>query len=142
MYPQSDDFKTALNEAVAAAGKYSNPEVGTEHILYGLLSADGSIASTVLKEQGVTKEPLENMFENSYHTTGEPEFSVRVKHLLDGAVRLAQANGSPMVGTEHLLYHFLSMTDCYGFDSLARGYKADIAAMKTRLEEAIVSGRS
>lgn len=142
MYPQSDDFKTALNEAVAAAGKYSNPEVGTEHILYGLLSADGSIASTVLKEQGVTKEPLENMFENSDHTTGEPEFSVRVKHLLDGAVRLAQANGSPMVGTEHLLYYLLCMTDCYGFDALARGYKADIAAMKTRLEEAIVSGRS
>ena len=142
MYPESDNYQKAIKEAKRVAERFSSPEVGTEHVVYGLLKAEGSIASDILKSQGVSETPLERLFEQSEHMLlGDLDFSVRVKHLQEGAKRLAQANGSPMVGTEHLLYYLLCMTDCYGFDALARGFKVNVPAMKAQLEKAIVNGR-
>ena len=44
----------ALNNAIAAAERFGHTYIGSEHLLYGVLSVEGSVAAGLLAEYGVT----------------------------------------------------------------------------------------
>jgi ATP-dependent Clp protease ATP-binding subunit ClpC len=135
-YPVSDNLNKALEFAQKAALKYSNPEIGTEHLLYGLVCADGSFANKILREAGVNAADLEAVFADGDHTAiiGGADFTPRVQHTFMTAAKLAQRTGSRYVGTEHLLYCMLQDPSSFASQILAR-YKADVPYLSKKLEE-------
>ena len=133
-YPQSENLIKALRVAQEAAYRYSNPCIGTEHILYGLLKVSGSYAAQLLHEQRIPADQLEELFAGSgEHVVGDCDFSPRVKNFLQVSERLAQQTGSSMAGTEHLLYCILSDPASEAYRILA-SCGADITGMRRNLE--------
>ena len=97
----------ALNEAMISAENLGHAYVGSEHLLMGLLSAQG-VASSVLSSKGITKEKVEDILRMSVGA-GTPtsltpaDFTPRSKHIVEYAVALASSSGQALVGTEHIL---------------------------------------
>ncbi len=107
----SERARAALNEARLEAGRSGRPSVTSEHILYGLLTVDGSTASLVLTRLGVNTAELRLRVQNRIRGGRLPvsvdrhelEWTERARRILQEAGRLAQSLDSPTVGTEHLL---------------------------------------
>lgn len=141
-FPISENLNKAIKYAQQAALKYSNPEMGTEHILYGLTSTNGSFAAEILREVGVNAEDLESVFAQGEHSVnvGSVEFTTRVKQTLMMAFRLAQTSGEEFVGTEHMLYCMLQDSTSIAYNILTNHYKADAAQIMKKLQEVISKG--
>ncbi len=107
----SERARAALNEARLEAGRSGRPSVTSEHILYGILTVDGSTASNVLSRLGVNTAELRLRVQNRIRGGRLPvsvdrhelEWTERARRILQEAGRLAQGLDSPTVGTEHLL---------------------------------------
>jgi len=107
----SERARAALNEARLEAGRSGRPSVTSEHILYGILTVDGSTASMVLTRLGVNTAELRLRVQNRIRGGRLPvsvdrhelEWTERARRILQEAGRLAQSLDSPTVGTEHLL---------------------------------------
>lgn len=107
----SERARAALNEARLEAGRSGRPSVTSEHILYGILTVDGSTASSVLTRLGVNTAELRLRVQNRIRGGRLPvpvdrhelEWTERARRILQEAGRLAQSLDSPTVGTEHLL---------------------------------------
>jgi ATP-dependent Clp protease ATP-binding subunit ClpC len=56
--PYTQNFKEVLNSGSAEAVKLDHDYLGTEHILLGILRSDSSLASTLLKAQGLNLESV------------------------------------------------------------------------------------
>lgn len=108
-FPISENLNQAIEIAQKAAVKYSNPEIGTEHLLYGILKAQDSFGSAILRESGVSERALEDLFEGGDHTAyaSGADFTPRVKQTLILAQRLSVSQGMSFIGTEHVLYCLL-----------------------------------
>ena len=52
----SENSTRALNLALEAARQFGHGYIGTEHLLLGLLRADGGVSSKVLLDAGLTDE--------------------------------------------------------------------------------------
>ncbi len=107
-----DKFTDSVNKAVAVAKDVSEKlgcrYIGTEHILFGLMSVEGCAAQKILKENGVGIAPyaeyLKDNADPSYRYEG---YTPRTKKMFENAVMIAmQTQG--FVGTEHLLLSILS----------------------------------
>ena len=48
----------ALNAAISIAAELGHTFIGSEHILYGLMAEDSSVASTLLSKKGLSKDCL------------------------------------------------------------------------------------
>jgi len=96
----------ALSAAEDLAKSYQLSFVGTEHVVYGLLTVDG-IAARYLKERGVT---CENYLERYRHTIDRDKrfsssYSINLQRALEYARDLGvTGTAHPLIGTEHLLY--------------------------------------
>ncbi len=108
----------ALNSAVRIAEGLGHTYIGSEHLLAGLLSADGSVAATALITRGVTAEKIENAIRTSVGI-GTPtvlspnDFTPRSKNIIESAVSASRASGQNYVGTEHILIALLRDSDCF-----------------------------
>lgn len=127
-FPVTENLNTAIQNAQKAALKYSNPEVGTEHLLYGLLTSDNSFASKLLTEVGVKKNDVEIMFENGEHASiiGGVDYTFRVKQTMMQAYKLCQASGDHLLGTEHLLYCLLVDRTSMAYNFLEKHCRVDM----------------
>jgi len=107
----SERARAALNEARLEAGRSGRPSVTSEHILYGILTVDGSTAASLLNRLGVNTGELRQRVQNRIRGGRLPvnadrhelEWTERARRILQEAGRLAQSLDSPSVGTEHLL---------------------------------------
>jgi ATP-dependent Clp protease ATP-binding subunit ClpA len=54
----SEDTKRAIGLAAAEADRLHHADIGTPHLLLGILSDDGSLAASMLREAGVTLEAI------------------------------------------------------------------------------------
>jgi ATP-dependent Clp protease ATP-binding subunit ClpC len=54
--PFSEETKHCLNFAMQEADRFQHNHIGPEHLFLGLLRADGSLAASILTDQGVTLE--------------------------------------------------------------------------------------
>ncbi len=139
-YPLSENVKKALVEAEKIANKYSNPSVGTEHLLYGLIKVENSVAGKLLREHGVTTSYADSVFSDYPHEMVRSlSFTSRAASVLAYAERLAIGNGSNVVGTEHILYSLIidpaSTAAC-----LIKQYNPDLGSLVAKLEDAIADG--
>ena len=60
-FKMTDNLKKVLDIAREMAETLNSPEIGTEHVLFGILSAGGSAASKALNEAGVKSDDLDKL---------------------------------------------------------------------------------
>lgn len=107
----------AIQNAIQVAFELSHNYIGTEHLLIGLLTAEG-VAGTVLSENGVDKDRLLQLIEQliapqtNVKLMESDNFTPRSRKIINQSVREAMRLKSNLVGTEHLLMALLKESDC------------------------------
>lgn len=97
------DSKSALERAMICAFEHEHTYVGTEHLLYGLISAEESPLRAFLNTQGISPEQLESELQTVFHgvsrfpdmnelmqDSGENELLPEMEELLDEQKPLSQ----------------------------------------------------
>ena len=120
----------AIEGARRSAGELGHSFVGTEHLLLGILRAEDSLGSRVLRRRGLREEALRAQICRSLGegAPGGPRqgLSIRAQLAVEGAAREAEALGQLVIGTEHLLLGILRQPDCGGCRALtALGQEPD-----------------
>lgn len=114
---------TALNAAIEYAENLGHTYIGSEHLLLGLLTSEGSVAYTALTAKGITADNVETVVRNNVGI-GTPtvlspnDFTPRSKNIIETSVGLARSLGHGYVGTEHILVAILRDRSCYATDIL------------------------
>ncbi|MGN0328985.1 MAG: ATP-dependent Clp protease ATP-binding subunit [Lachnospira sp.] len=114
-------FTNKANEALKYAAETSamlgHGYVGSEHLLIGLVKAEGGLASSVLVSNDVTDEKLINLVyqliapDNVVSVKEPMGYTPRVRRILEGAVKEAARFNSSDIGTEHILIAIIKETD-------------------------------
>ncbi len=113
----TESARAAISFATEVAYKLSHNYVGTEHLLIGLLEADG-VASTILEKNGVQVDKVIELVNQliAPSTTMEAVevdgFTPRAKRILDQSIKEAYRLKTQQVGTEHILIALIKETDC------------------------------
>ena len=99
----------ALNHAAETAAMLGHGYIGSEHLLLGLIKAEGSLASSILIDNDVTDEKITNLVyqliaPDSNISVKEPAgYTPRVRRILENASKEAIRFKSELIGTEHIL---------------------------------------
>ena len=107
----------ALEYAQDLAMELGHNYIGTEHILYGLISEGTGIASKVLENQGISAEKIKESIEEIVGVGDEIEdsnqitFTPRSKRVIESAFLDARRTGTEYIGTEHLLIGIMKEGD-------------------------------
>lgn len=107
----------ALEAADKASKELGHGYIGTEHILIGLLSVEDCLASSILKNHGVSLEKLKELIEQLISPSNginirEPEgYTPRAKRVLDASYRETVRFRATLIGTEHILIAIIKETD-------------------------------
>ncbi len=113
----TENAQEAVDNAKEIAYALSHNYIGTEHILIGLLTAQG-VAAAVLEENGVDKDKLIDLIEQLIAPPGnvgvmeKDKFTPRTRKIFDQSVREAAKLKAQKVGTEHLLIALIKESDC------------------------------
>ncbi len=140
-FPVSENMKKALDNAREVAVRFSSPVIGTEHMLYGLLTVENSLAGKLLRDGGLAPLFLEMLFDSSDHVAGvNPDLTDRVQNTFMAAQQISQSNGGTFVGTEHFLYSMLQDSTSVAYGIVSK--YMNVNAVLQRLRMAIGSGRT
>lgn len=104
----TERVRKVLSIAEKEAVKLKHSYVGTEHILYGLITEGQGIAARALIDNGVNKEIIESKIkdmigEGQSDVKGSIGLTPRSKKVLNLAMDEARKMGHNYIGTEHLL---------------------------------------
>lgn len=128
---------TAQNEARAAG----SAEIGTAHLVLGLLAEPEGLAAPALASQGVAADDLRAAATAALPPAAESlpaliPFDADAKKALELTFREALRLGHGYVGTEHVLLALLELENGRG---LLSGLGADKAATETAVTDALAS---
>ena len=110
-YDFTNRLRGALIKAREEAQLRSHEQVGTEHLLLGLLAEDDTLVMDVLENLGAQGFDLQNAIEDRL-VDGTPNprgratdlpYTPRARVVLDQAIATAHEFGDGYVGTQHLL---------------------------------------
>ena len=104
--------QSALEKAQQSAMELGHNYIGSEHLILGLIKEEDSVASKVLRENGVTAEAITDKISRLIGTaapTGEPVSGMtpRTKRIIEISYAEASRMGHNYIGTEHLLLAIL-----------------------------------
>ena len=105
----TDKAKAALACAEKCARSLKQGDVGTEHILLGVLKEGTGVAAKVLTDNGITADAVQQMikeliaFDNAVTVQEKEGYSPRAHRVLEEADRQAERFGQAKTGTEHIL---------------------------------------
>lgn len=114
----------ALNAALGAAMGYGHTYVGSEHILYGLVSDDSFSSAAVLRRYGVGRNEVLRRLEETVGR-GRPtrlslnDLTPRSRRLMENALSFASGENQRKAGPEHLLRAIVLDRDCCALTMLA-----------------------
>ncbi len=127
---KSDGFtelsRQVLTQSQAVAESQDQMEIGTEHVLIGLLRVEGGIAKQVLDQLGLDEAAmLEAMTQLSpvtpeYAYTVQMELRDDTKKMLEQAVAITRRHGETYVATEHMLLGMVQVPDARAVQVLTR----------------------
>lgn len=107
----------ALNHAAETAAMLGHGYIGSEHLLLGLIKAEGSLASSILIDNDVTDEKITNLVyqliaPDSNISVKEPAgYTPRVRRILENASKEAIRFNLELIGTEHILISIIKETE-------------------------------
>ena len=109
----SSRAKNALIMAQLASEELKHDHIGTEHLLYGVVSEKSSFAAEILTKTKLTPEIVkqELIFVNSNNTVNawKPVLSENLKSVIEKSAIIASQYGYQFIGTEHFLYGLLNV---------------------------------
>ncbi len=104
----SENLNKAMAKAQETAENYYSPVVGTEHVLFGMLST-ACRAGDFLRKYNIPQEVFTDYFKSSEPYAGvKPELSQRVEQTISLASQYASRTGNRLVHSEHMLLAILS----------------------------------
>ena len=115
-YKFTEGAGRAISYAQEIATELKHNYVGTEHLLIGLIEAEG-VARAVLEKNGVTKDKVTELVKQLISSSSTVEavepggFTPRSKRILEQSLREAMRLKSQAIGTEHILIALLKETD-------------------------------
>lgn len=128
---QNSSFTEKAQAVLKRAGKVAKNAgqgyVGTEHILVGLLQEKGSVASTILEQNGLEEGALLSLISDyiapdvGVVLQDREGFSPKAEIVLEEAAELAERFGAKLIGTEHLLLALLKEQDNVAVRMLSTG---------------------
>lgn len=107
----------ALSFAREAAYELAHNYIGTEHLLIGLVKADG-VAARVLAEHDVEEEKLLELVQqlltptNGIKVMERDNYTVRARRILENSHKESLHFKSEKTGTEHILIALIKESDC------------------------------
>ena len=130
--------RRVLSLAQEEAEKFQHSQIGTEHLLLGLMREDGGVAGRVLRDLGLDQKRIEEIVGQTSGSSGrlpsgQPELSQGTKKVLELAVDEARRMGHHYIGTEHLLLGLVRQQDGLAIDILRRlGVSSEEVRRQTR----------
>ncbi|MCX6797475.1 MAG: ATP-dependent Clp protease ATP-binding subunit, partial [Candidatus Doudnabacteria bacterium] len=108
----SSRAKNALILAQMISEEFKHDHIGTEHLLYGVISEKSSFAAEILTKTKLTPEVIkqELLFVNSNNTVTvwKPVLSENLKLAIEKSAIVASQFGYQFIGTEHFLYGIIT----------------------------------
>ncbi len=105
--------KNALIAAQLISEQLKHDHIGTEHLLYGIISERSSFASEILLKSSidltVIKEQLEKVNQGHLTVAWKPILSENIKSTIEKAAVAATRYQYQFIGTEHFLYGILDV---------------------------------
>ncbi len=100
--------RRVLSLAHQEAEQSRNNNIGTEHLLLGLMDEEGGVAGRVLRELGMTSDRVREVIRRvtTSSTSFDPnrvELASETQQVLEHAVDEARRLGHHYIGTEHIL---------------------------------------
>ncbi len=141
----AENVDLALKRAGAIALNFGQYEIGTEHLLYGLVSIPNTTCSNVLQSFNVTTNKLEKIFaktsprKNTTIVDPKIELASKTKEVFLIANQFSNQIGKDFVTLEHLLVSMLSCDDCYAVNILKKNFRININNLKANLMQLIKS---
>lgn len=117
MIKDSRNVQRVKEEAYKIAAQ-TGGEIGSEHLLCGLVIIQGSIANRLLQLHGVTLSKIENCF-HAVALKTQPYLSARTKRIINTAQSYAAECRQGVVGTEHILAAIISERESIGYAILS-----------------------
>jgi tetratricopeptide (TPR) repeat protein len=117
----TDRSRHAIVLAQEEAKALRSDQIGTEHLLLGLICEGNGIAARVLLKSDISAEAVRHQIDGSGNGNGNgerreqpqyPPLSADIETLFSMTVAEAQRSGRDYIGTEHLLLSLLSMENC------------------------------
>ncbi|MEU8702488.1 Clp protease N-terminal domain-containing protein [Streptomyces sp. NPDC091387] len=135
--PRAKNVVMAAQNEARAAG---NSEIGTEHLVLGLLSEPEALAAAFIKAQGVVLDTVRQEATAALPAPSEEElpelipYNAGARKALELTFREALRMGHNYIGTEHILLALLEHEDGAG---LLTGLGLDKATAETAIAEAL-----
>ncbi len=105
--------KNALIAAQLASEQLKHDHIGTEHLLYGIISEKSSFASEILLKNkinlAVIKDELDKVNQNHITDSWKPILSENLKESIEKAAIIATRYQYQFIGTEHFLFGILDL---------------------------------
>lgn len=118
------EAEKAINKAARFVVKMGQTVIGSEHLLYGLVSSPG-LASRILKENGLDKDVIDFEIKNYCGVSDvvtvnqvECETSPKLEALFIQSGEEAEKMELPCIGTEHMLLAILKDISCVAYKIL------------------------
>jgi hypothetical protein len=141
----TDKARQAVVLAQEEARRLGHPEVGTEHLLLGLLAVDDASAGTrTLTALGIPLDDLrteveEHIGRGEGAPAGHLPFAPRNKKVLELSLREALQLGHNYIGTEHILLGLVREGESGAAQVLA-GRGADLATVRQEVARQLATG--
>ncbi len=121
--PWTARAQAVLKEAQNKARKDGAGVLGSEHVLFGIMSVKECLGATILSNLGVTPSKLSGRYEkltrHSEKVAGEPQLSADIGRVIQCAGEQAARWGHEYMGAEHLLAGILLAGTGQGFQILS-----------------------
>jgi ATP-dependent Clp protease ATP-binding subunit ClpC len=117
--------RRVLSLAQEEAERLQHGQIGTEHLLLGLMREEGGVAGRVLRDLGLDPRRVEELVvrltdSGERRSAASLELSIGTKKVLELAVDEARRMGHHYIGTEHLLLGLVRQQDGVAIEVLRR----------------------
>ncbi len=111
----SSRAKNALIMAQLVSEELKHDHIGTEHLLYGVVSEKSSFAAEILTKTKLSPEVVKSELilvnSNNIISSWKPVLSENLKSVIEKSAIIASQYGYQFIGTEHFLYGLLSVNN-------------------------------
>lgn len=114
-------LKNVLSTASSISRELEHRNIGTEHILYGMMQESGSLSYSMLKKFGFTPEFIRTELEGMPKVgSWKEELSPSARQAFEKGARTAFQYHHRYIGTEHILFGLLTLKDSTAYRLLEK----------------------
>ncbi len=139
----TNNLRTVMNYATRIAMVYRLGFLASEHLLFGLVSCEGSAACKLLGDSGLSRVMVKNELDRTTSkgtATSTPECTPNTNAILKLALTLSVKAGVGYVSTEHLLLALLYTPDCRAC-SIIRSFGIDCNELLQKVSTVVFFNR-